>query len=54
MSIFRAAFLVFTVLAVAGTSYVSYYGAGGESRDLDKSVRTGSGGRVIGLAGSVK
>lgn len=54
MNLFRMAFLTFTTLAVAGTSYVSYYGAGGESSDLDQSVRRGSGGNVIGVVGRVK
>ncbi|MFW2545425.1 hypothetical protein ACN2XU_22585 [Primorskyibacter sp. 2E107] len=54
MNLFRVVFLILTTSAVAGTSYVSYYGAGGESADLDQSVRTGSGGGVIGVAGRVK
>ncbi len=42
MNSFRALFLIFSTLAVAGTAYVSYQGYGRESLDLDKSVRTGS------------
>ncbi|WP_425097710.1 hypothetical protein [Tropicibacter sp. S64] len=54
MTLFRTAFVVLATLAIAGTSYVSYYGAGGESTDLDQSVRTGSAGRVVGVVGRVK
>ena len=54
MSLFRAVFVILVISAVAGTAYVSYYGAGGESFDLDRSVRSASGGRVIGVGGRVK
>lgn len=54
MNIFRAAFLILATSAIVGTTYVGYYGAGGESSDLDQSVRTASGGRAIGVLGRVK
>ncbi|WGW04655.1 hypothetical protein [Tropicibacter oceani] len=54
MTIFRVAFIVLSTAAIGGTSYVSYYGAGGESTDLDQSVRVASGGRVGGVVGRVK
>lgn len=44
MTPFRIIFLVFSGLSIAGTSYVSYHGYGRESRDLDTSIRVGSGG----------
>ncbi len=48
MSVIRAVFLILTTSAIGGTSYVAYHGAGGESFDLDRSVRTGSGGVFVG------
>ncbi|MCC1493232.1 hypothetical protein [Cognatishimia sp. F0-27] len=48
MSIIRVLFLVLASTAVAGTAYVGWYGQGGESFDLDRSVRTGSGGAFVG------
>lgn len=54
MTIFRFTFAAFAIAAVSGTAYISYHGAGGESSDLDKSVRSASAGRVIGVAGRVK
>lgn len=48
MNLFRTVFLVISITAIAGTTYVSYHGLGRESRDLDVSVRLGSGG-VIGI-----
>ena len=50
--IIRIAFVVLALTATAGTVYVSWQGMGGESLDLDRSVRSGSGG--IGVAGRVK
>ena len=51
--VFRTVFLTLSVLAVGGLGYVSYYGYGQESRDLDRSVRTGSNGGVF-VGGRVK
>jgi hypothetical protein len=47
MNLFRVIFLIASVLAIGGTSYVGYYGYGMQSHDLDRSVRTGSGGTFI-------
>jgi|TARA_R110002049_G_scaffold30897_3_gene105537 hypothetical protein len=44
MSLFRIAFLVISIGAIAGTGYVSYHGWGRASTDLDASIRLGSGG----------
>jgi hypothetical protein len=44
----RAVFLILAASAIAAAAYVGYHGAGGESFDLDRSVRTGSGGAFIG------
>lgn len=52
MTVFRLIFLLLSASAIAGTSYVAYQGYGGESRDLDRSIRAVSAGR--GLNGSVK
>ncbi|EBA18153.1 spermidine synthase [Roseobacter sp. SK209-2-6] len=52
MSIFRLVFLLLSALAITGTTYAAYLGHGGESRDLDRSIRAVSAGR--GLNGSVK
>ena len=48
MSFVRIVFITIAAFAVAATAYVGYHGAGGESFDLDRSVRTGSGGAIIG------
>lgn len=48
--IFRIVFIVLTIAAIGGTGYVSFYGMGRESLDLDRSVRAGSGGNFIGGA----
>lgn len=53
MNPIRLAFIILTVAVVAGAGYAGFYGQGGESVDLDKSVRTGSGG-YIGVGGRVK
>ncbi|GAA6196849.1 hypothetical protein [Pseudophaeobacter sp.] len=52
MMLFRLVFVVLSGLAIAGTTYVAYLGHGGESRDLDRSIRAVSAGR--GLNGSIK
>lgn len=44
MTLFRIAFLILAVAAVAGATYVSYYGIGRESSDVRQSVRQGSSG----------
>ncbi|WP_185956671.1 hypothetical protein [Ruegeria faecimaris] len=44
MTAFRIIFVVISTLAVAATGYVSWHGYWAESRDLDTSVRVGSGG----------
>ena len=51
--IFRTVFIVLTIAAIAGTGYVSYYGMGRESTDLERSIRAGSGGNFVG-GGRVK
>lgn len=51
--IFRTVFIVLTIAAIGGTGYASYYGMGRQSTDLDRSIRTGSGGNFIGT-GRVK
>ena len=48
----RAVFILFAAASIAGASYVGFYGIGGESADLDRSVRAGSGGN--GVIGRVK
>ncbi|UWQ75320.1 hypothetical protein [Leisingera sp. M658] len=45
MNLFRVIFLVMSGISIAGAAYVSYQGYGGESRDLDTSIRAASGGR---------
>jgi hypothetical protein len=52
MILFRLIFVLFSAVAIAGTTYVAYLGHGGESRDLDRSIRAVSAGR--GLNGSIK
>jgi hypothetical protein len=47
MSAFRIVFLVGSLLTTAGAGYLSYSGVGGESTDLDRSVRLGSGGNSL-------
>lgn len=44
MNVFRLVFLLISAAAFAATGYVSYHGYGASSRDLDTSVRVGSGG----------
>ncbi|WP_170400939.1 hypothetical protein [Ruegeria arenilitoris] len=44
MTAFRIIFLLISAAAVGATGYVTYNGYGGESRDLDRSVRVGSDG----------
>jgi hypothetical protein len=50
--IIRAAFVILSLAVIGGAAYTGWYGQGGESLDLDKSIRTGSGG-VVGI-GRVK
>ena len=45
--IIRAVFVLLSVSAIAGAAYTGYYGMGGESLDLDKSIRASSGGSAI-------
>lgn len=52
MNLFRLIFLLMSAVSIGGTAYVSYQGYGGESRDLDRSIRAASGGRIIN--GNVK
>ncbi|WP_377193888.1 hypothetical protein [Ruegeria meonggei] len=54
MTVFRIAFILISTVAVAATGYVSYHGYGGESRDLDRSVRVGSDGGGYYRANRVK
>ncbi|MCZ4268434.1 hypothetical protein HGE68_02880 [Rhodobacteraceae bacterium R_SAG6] len=44
MNLFRIVFLSLSFVAICVASYASYKGYGGESRDLDRSIRLGSGG----------
>lgn len=44
MTPFRIIFIALSTLAVVSTGYVAWQGYGAESRDLDTSVRVGSGG----------
>lgn len=53
MNLFRIVFLLISLAAVAGTTYVSWYGYGRASSDVSKSIRQGSAGPG-GLAGRVK
>lgn len=46
--IVRAVFIILAASAISAAAYVGYHGSGGESFDLDRSVRTGSGGVFIG------
>ncbi|WP_194287203.1 hypothetical protein [Tritonibacter aquimaris] len=52
MNLFRIIFLIMATTTVAGASYLSYHGIGGESRDVSNSIRAASGGR--GFSGNVK
>ncbi|MGR3550949.1 hypothetical protein [Pseudooceanicola sp.] len=52
--ILRVLFFILGLSAIAGTSWLGYYGIGRDSTDLDKSVRAGSAGRVIGTGGRIK
>lgn len=52
MTVFRLLFVLLSAAAISGTTYVAYLGHGGESRDLDRSIRAVSAGR--GLNGSIK
>jgi hypothetical protein len=47
MNAFRIVFLAGALLTTAGAGYLSYRGIGGESADLDRSVRLGSGGNTF-------
>lgn len=46
--IVRAVFVILAASAISAAAYVGWRGQGGESFDLDRSVRTGSGGAFIG------
>jgi uncharacterized membrane protein len=50
---FRVVFIVISLAAIGGATYVSWYGYGAESTDTIRSIRAGSGG-APGLAGRVK
>ena len=50
--ILRAAFVILSLAAIGGATYAGWHGHGGESTDLDKSIRAGSGGSA--LSGRVK
>jgi hypothetical protein len=54
MTFFRIVFVVASIAAIAGAARMDYFGAGQESTDLDKSVRSGSAGRVVGVGGRIK
>ncbi|WP_205321569.1 hypothetical protein [Tritonibacter mobilis] len=44
MNLFRIVLLSLSLVAICVAGYASYKGYGGESRDLDRSIRLGSGG----------
>lgn len=44
MTLVRIIFLVTAAGATLGAGYLGYKGIGGESSDLDRSIRVGSGG----------
>ena len=52
--IVRVVFLIMTAAAITGAGYAGYYGIGGASSDLDRSVRSGSGGIGVVGGGRVK
>ncbi|GAA6162067.1 hypothetical protein NBRC116589_42410 [Ruegeria sp. HU-ET01832] len=54
MNLFRAIFIVISTTAIASVGYVAWHGYGAESRDLDTSVRVGSGGGGYYRTGRVK
>ncbi|EAQ04178.1 hypothetical protein OB2597_08549 [Pseudooceanicola batsensis HTCC2597] len=54
MMVLRILFLAIGLSAIAGTAWLGYYGIGRDSTDLDRSVRAGSAGRVIGTGGRIK
>jgi len=54
MNVFRIVAITVSLAAIAATTYVSYHGIGRESRDLDRSVRLGSGGGGYSQTGRVK
>lgn len=54
MMILRILFVVLGITAIAWTGWLGYYGIGRDSTDLDRSVRAGSAGRVIGTGGRIK
>ncbi len=47
MAPFRIVFIIGVLAVFGGASYLSYSGVWGESRDVAKSVRVGSGGSAI-------
>lgn len=47
MTVFRIVFLVGALLFSSGAGYLAWAGVGGESGDLDRSVRSGSVGGFI-------
>ncbi|MBP0484135.1 hypothetical protein [Sagittula salina] len=53
MPLFRVIFLTLSGLAIGGTTYAAWYGYGGTSTDVSKSIREGSNGRSA-IAGRIK
>ena len=47
MTVFRIVFLVGALLLSGGAGYLAWAGVGGESGDLDRTVRQGSVGNLI-------
>lgn len=47
MTLVRIVFLVAASCATLGAGYLGYKGIGGESTDLDRSIRVGSGGNSL-------
>ncbi len=54
MIVFRVIFVTLSLMAIGAAGYASYRGIGGESADLDRSVRLGSSGGGYISSTSVK
>ena len=53
MTLFRIVFLTLGLSAIGATGYVAWYGYGGTSTDVSKSIRQGSNG-AGSIAGRIK
>ncbi len=47
MNLFRLVMVIATAGTLSGAWWLSVNGVGGESHDLDRSIRTGSGGNTF-------